>query len=91
MPSTPFYVAPTFVDVRDPGTGRERRKSAIAMDSGDEMFSRSELFRWAIEERFGDQEAVDVDLERIRMERRRAEEELNRLKAEMNAQKAQTK
>lgn len=86
MPSTPFYVAPTFVDVRDPGTGRERRKSAIAMDGGDEMFSRSELFRWAIEERFGDKEAVDVDLERIRMERRRAEEELNRLKQEMNAQ-----
>jgi len=85
-PSTPFYVAPTFVDVNDPGTGRERRRSSISPDTGDDLFSREQLFKWAIEERFGDQEQVDVDLDRIRQERRHAEEELARLKVELQQQ-----
>ena len=88
-PSTAFYVAPTFAKTDDPGTGRERRRSLRAgtasteTASGGELFNRQELFRWAIEERFGGTEAVDVDLERIRQERIRAEEELRRLRQEL--------
>ncbi len=101
-PSTAFYVAPTFKKVDERGTGRERRQTlqsgpvvAAGAESGGgstasgggDMYSRQELFRWAIEERFGGKEAVDVDLNKIREERMRAEEQLKKLKKEMNDKK----
>jgi len=47
------------------------------------MFSRQELFRWGIEERGGDIQSVDLDLERLRADRKKAEEELKALKAKL--------
>lgn len=96
-PSTAFYVAPTFKRVDERGTGRERHQTLAAGPGaamqpaggggaavgGGDMYDRQELFRWAIEERFGGKEAVDVDLEKIRKERMRAEEQLKELKKEL--------
>ncbi len=104
-PSTAFYVAPTFKRVDERGTGRERHKTLAtgpaamqpaaggggAAVSGGDMYDRQELFRWAIEERFGGKEAVDVDLEKIRKERMRAEEQLKKLKKELEAKNRKRK
>lgn len=88
-PSTAFYVAPTFTDVNDRKTGRERSvNTSNTVDTGGDVYSREQLFKWAIEERFGNKEVVIPDLDLIRAERRLAEEELARLKAELNNQPA---
>lgn len=50
---------------------------------GTPMFNRQELFRWGIEERGGEIQSVDLDLEKLRIERKKAEEELNALKAKL--------
>ncbi len=89
-PSTAFYSAPTFVKADAPtGAGRQR-SSYSASDGGGggggggtPMFNRQELFRWGIEERGGEIQSVDLDIEKLRMERKKAEEELKALKAKL--------
>ncbi len=87
IPSTSFYAAPTFVKPEEAATGRVKR--AYDRTSGDpmEFFNRKALFKWAIEERTGQVEAIDLDLEKIRRERKKAEEELQRLKRELEAKR----
>lgn len=83
-PSTTFYAVPTFDKVDKPGgAGRTKGSARSASGKDRDLLSRQELFRWAIEEKFGGTEAVDLDLEKIRMERKRAEDELKRLRDEL--------
>jgi len=96
-PSTAFYAAPTFVKATAPGgrAGRQRRTYASGGEEGggmNPMFSRQELFRWGIEERGGDIQSLDLDLEKLRQERKKAEEELKALKTRLEEkQKAEQK
>ncbi|MBM3328872.1 MAG: hypothetical protein FJY67_05270 [Calditrichaeota bacterium] len=87
VPSTSFYAAPTFVKADQPGgTGKERRSYSSSTGGGPTpTFSRQELFRWGIEERGLDAQSIDLDLEKIRQERKRAEEELQQLKQKLEA------
>lgn len=80
IPSTPFYAAPTFVkgDVKGVA-GREKRGGVATAPS----FSRQELLRWSIEEKGLDVQSLELDLEKIRQERKKAEEELLRLKQKL--------
>jgi|GEM_PF-1582886 len=48
---------------------------------------RESLFKWAVEERGGNIEAIDIDLAKIREDRKRAEAELERLKKELESRK----
>jgi len=91
-PSTAFYAAPTFVKANATTTGRERRTYAASGDQGGNygggggggpQFNRQELFRWGIEERGGDIQSVDLDLEKLRQDRKAAEEELKALKLKL--------
>ncbi len=88
-PSTAFYAAPTFVKADAPSSNSGRQRSSYSASegsgggSGTPMFNRQELFRWGIEERGGEIQSVDLDLEKLRMERKKAEEELNTLKARL--------
>lgn len=89
-PSTAFYSAPTFVKADSPTSSTGRQRSSYAASNGgggggggSPMFNRQELFRWGIEERGGEIQSVDLDLEKLRMERKKAEEELNVLKAKL--------
>lgn len=86
-PSTAFYAAPTFVKAEAPTGASGRQRSAYSSSNAGSanapMFSRQELFRWGIEERGGEIQSVDLDLEKLRMERRKAEEELKVLKAKL--------
>jgi len=85
-PSTAFYAAPTFVSAtQSGGTGRERRSFESVTSAGGQtpLFNRQELFRWGIEERGLDVQSVDLDLEKIRLDRMKAEEELKALKAKL--------
>jgi len=65
-----------------PGRRTFGGKNVTAGDS-----DRESLFRWAVEERGGDLEAVDIDLAKIREDRKRAEAELEKLKKELEARK----
>lgn len=49
--------------------------------------NRQSMFRWGFDDQSGQVNAVDLDLERIRMERKNAEKELERLKMKMNEKK----
>ncbi len=82
-PSTAFYVSPTFVKVEEAAAGRERWSAARARGATGDIFDRQSLFRWAIEERGVGVEAIDLDLEKIRQERIKAEEELKKLKRKL--------
>jgi len=87
-PSTAFYAAPTFVKADAATTGRERRTYASGGEtngggSGGPQFNRQELFRYGIEERGQDIQSVDLDLEKLRQDRKKAEEELKALKLKL--------
>ena len=86
-PSTAFYAAPTFAKPEEAGTGRVKRSYDRSTGDAMEFFDRQALFKWAVEERTGEIEAVDLDLEKIRQERKKAEEELQRLKRELEEKK----
>jgi len=93
-PSTAFYSAPTFAKADAPITSSGRARNTYSGSantgggaSGSPMFNRQELFRWGIEERGGEVQAIDLDLEKLRMERKKAEEELNALKAKLEERK----
>lgn len=81
-PSTAFYVAPTFAKTTDAAGGYERRKG-VRSSGGNEFLDRQSLFKWAIEDQMGGVEAIDLDLEKLRQERIRAEEDLKRLKKKL--------
>ncbi|MFH0765556.1 MAG: hypothetical protein V2A61_03960 [Calditrichota bacterium] len=92
-PSTAFYAAPTFAPPEAPETGRARRTYDRNPSSGG-GYGREALFKWVIEEKSGEVEAIDLDLEKVRLERIKAEEELQRLKKELEQkqkEKQQTK
>jgi len=86
-PSTAFYAAPTFVKATAPTTGRERRTYSSGGEGsgggGGPQFNRTELFRYGIEERGADIQSVDLDLEKLRQDRKKAEEELKALKLKL--------
>lgn len=91
-PSTAFYKVPTFSKVATgaeamapSAAGRERRSYTRATN---ETVDRKELFRWAIEERSAEVDPVELDLDKIKRERMKAEEELKRLKSEIEARQA---
>lgn len=65
-PSTAFYSAPTFIKADAPDVGRQKRAYDRTAATKGDIAERQALFRWALEERTGDLESVDVDLEKIR-------------------------
>ncbi len=92
MPSTSFFAAPTFEKASEGGSvlsagrtrGSLRRKAAA---DGASSVDRQAMFKWAIEERGGEIEAVELDLDKIRQERQKAEEELEKLKTQLEKEK----
>lgn len=89
-PSTSFYSAPTFTAPDENISGRAKRSYDPSAGDPAEYFDRKALFKWAIEERTGEVEAIDLDLEKIRSERKKAEEELKRLKRQLEKKKAKS-
>ncbi len=90
-PSTAFYISPTFVSSEEPGTGQGRtsmqRTEGGTTAGGFDFLNRQDLFKWAIEERMGGVDAVDLDLEKLRQERIKAEEDLKKLKKKLEEKK----
>ncbi|TKJ42310.1 hypothetical protein CEE37_01120 [candidate division LCP-89 bacterium B3_LCP] len=72
-PSTTFYKQPTFSTVDDPKTLRKMLRE------------RKSLFEWVVDEQEG-LEYIDLELEKIKAERKKAEEELEQLKQELGVQ-----
>lgn len=69
-PSTSFYKQPTFSQAGDPKTMRKLLRD------------RKSLFEWVVDEQEG-MEYIDVELEKIKAERKKAEQELEKLKSEL--------
>jgi hypothetical protein len=74
-PTTTFFSRPTFAKVSKEAKYRERLMERAGMD-------RQSLFRWVTDEDLG-KEYIDLELEKIRQERKRAEQELEKLKQEL--------
>lgn len=72
-PSTIFYRQPTFSQADDPKTMRKLLRE------------RKSLFEWVVDEQEG-LEYIDLELEKIKAERKKAEEELEKLKQDLNQQ-----
>jgi len=70
-PSTSFYRQPTFAQVGDPQTTRKLLRD------------RKSLFEWVVDEQEG-VEYIDIELEKIKAERKKAERELEKLKQELD-------
>jgi len=87
-PSTAFYISPTFVRSEEPGTGQGRTSLQRSEGGGGfDFLNRDDLFKWAIEEHTGGVSAVDLDLEKLRQERIKAEEDLKKLKRKLEEKK----
>jgi hypothetical protein len=69
-PSTTFYREPTFSNVTDPLSTRKLLRE------------RKSLFEWVVDDQQG-VEYIDVELEKIKAERKKAEQELENLKQQM--------
>ncbi len=69
-PSTSFYRQPTFSQVGDPLSTRKLLRE------------RKSLFEWVVDEQEG-VEYIDVELEKIKAERKKAEQELEKLKKDL--------
>lgn len=69
-PSTTFYRQPTFAEVGDPQTTRRLLRD------------RKSLFEWVVDDQEG-VEYIDIELEKIKAERKKAEEDLEKLKQEL--------
>ncbi|RJP76595.1 MAG: hypothetical protein C4524_09730 [Candidatus Zixiibacteriota bacterium] len=69
-PSTAFYRQPTFSKVSDPVNARKLLRE------------RKSLFEWVVDEQEG-VEYIDVELEKIKAERKKAELELEQLKKDL--------
>jgi hypothetical protein len=74
-PTTAFFSQPTFAKVTKESKRRERLLEKAGLD-------RRALFEWVTDEDFG-KEYIDLELEKIRQERKKAEEELEKLKKEL--------
>ncbi|NQT33956.1 hypothetical protein HQ587_02105, partial [bacterium] len=86
-PSTAFYISPTFIGTDEPSVGHERRSASQAQGGGYDYFDKQDLFRWALEKQVGGVDAVQLDLEKLRRERMKAEEELKKLKKKLEEKK----
>jgi hypothetical protein len=89
-PSTAFYISPTFVSSEEPVTGQSRitgKRPETAGTGAFDFFNRQDLFKWAIEEQVGGVDAVNLDLNKLRQERMKAEEELKKLKKKLEQEK----
>ncbi len=71
-PSTSFYKQPTFSQVGDPMSTRKLLRE------------RKSLFEWVVDEQEG-VEYIDVELEKIKAERKKAEQDLEKLKQELGS------
>jgi hypothetical protein len=71
-PSTVFYRAPTFGNVSDPQSTRKLLRE------------RKSLFEWVVDDQQGI-EYIDVELEKIKAERKKAEQELEDLKKQLGS------
>ncbi len=77
IPSTGFYKIPTFEKVsKETVTKESLRARRVITD-------KKALFEWIVDENKG-AEYIDLELEKIREERKRAEEELEKLKKELS-------
>jgi len=77
-PSTAFYQIPTFEKVsKESVTKQTLRARRVITD-------KKSLFEWVVDENKG-AEYIDLELEKIREERKRAEAELEKLKKELEA------
>ena len=74
-PTTAFFTQPTFARVSEESKRRERLLEKSGLD-------RRALFEWVTDEDFG-KEYIDLELEKIRQERIKAEQELEKLKKEL--------
>lgn len=82
IPSTSFFSSKSS----NASSGRHKRVFGGKSASG-EGTDRQSLFKWAVEERGGEIEAIDVDLAKIRQERKNAEAELEILKKDLEKRK----
>jgi hypothetical protein len=73
LPSTLFNRTPTFSKVEDPKTTRKLLRE------------RKSLFEWVVDNQQG-LEYIDVELEKIKAERKKAEQDLDKLKKELGNQ-----
>jgi hypothetical protein len=71
-PSTSFYREPTFSKVSDPLSTRKLLRE------------RKSLFEWVVDEQPG-VEYIDLELEKIKAERKKAEQELEKLKKDLGS------
>lgn len=78
IPSTAFYEIPTFEKVTEQSVSRETLRARRVITD------RKALFEWVVDENKG-AEYYDLELEKIRDERKKAEEELERLKKDLEA------
>lgn len=76
MPSTAFYRVETFGKVERNALSRESLREQRVVSE------KSSLFEWIVDENKG-AEYIDLELEKIREERKKAEEELEKLKKEI--------
>lgn len=85
-PSTSFYISPTFVSSEETAVGRTSPSTARSSGGGSgDFYNRQDLFRWAIEGQVGGVDAVNLDLEKLRQERMKAEAELKELKKRLES------
>ena len=86
---TPYDLA--TIMARQPGAGGGRPSGRRMSGGGGGYYDRQSLFRLAIEDQVGSVEATDLDLEKLRQERIKAEEELKRLKRKLENKKRDSK
>jgi len=75
-PSTAFYEIPTFSEVSQESVTKESMRARRVLTD------KKSLFEWVVDEDKG-AEYIDLELEKIRNERKRAEAELEQLKKEI--------
>jgi hypothetical protein len=78
LPSTAFYEVPTFSEVSKEAITKESLRARRVITD------KKSLFEWVVDENMG-AEYIDLELEKIRAERKQAEAELDRLKQELEA------
>jgi hypothetical protein len=82
-PSTAFYEIPTFEEVSKTTVAKETLRARRVVTD------KKSLFEWVVDENKG-AEYIDLELEKIRAERKQAEAELEKLKQEIEAKSSQT-
>jgi hypothetical protein len=88
-PSTSFYISPTFVSSEESAVGQSRASASRSSGGGSgDFLNRQDLFRWVIEREVGGVDAVNLDLEKLRQERMKAEAELKELKKRLESKQS---